>query len=190
MKKTILRCIREADAKEIDEILNAATERRRQLFPDWEMVFFARPKQTPQEGEEEFQNYLQGGRNKKNSLFSPKKIQNFVKNSEKVLDKWGNRWYHNRARVGRFCACTAMMREIALKNGNFRGVCPVIGRLNCFWKRWRISPGTEEGSASVGHFSWLGMIRTAARTIVVRPYPDTTQTEYVIQGGKQTWQTR
>ena len=69
-------------------------------------------------------------------------------------------------------------------------VCPVIGRLNCFWKRWRISPGTEEGSASVGHFSWLGMIRTAARTIVARPYPDTTQTEYVIQGGKQTWQTR
>ena len=60
MKKTILRCIREADAKEIDEILNAATERRRQLVPDWEMVFFARPKQTPQEGEEEFQNYLQG----------------------------------------------------------------------------------------------------------------------------------
>ena len=108
----------------------------------------------------------------------------------KVLDKWGNRWYHNRARVGRFCACTAMMREIALKNGNFRGVCPVIGRLNCFWKRWRISPGTEEGSASVGHFSWLGMIRTAARTNAVRPYPDTTQTEYVIQGGKQTWQTR
>ena len=72
MKKTVLRCIREADAKEIDEILNAATERRRQLFPDWEMVFFARPKQTPQEGEEEFQNYLQGRKEKKNSLFSPK----------------------------------------------------------------------------------------------------------------------
>ena len=26
---------------------------------------------------------------------------------------------------------TAMMREIAAKAGNFRGVCPVIGRLNC-----------------------------------------------------------
>jgi len=25
-----------------------------------------------------------------------------------------------------------MMQEIALKNGNFCGVCPVIGRLNCF----------------------------------------------------------
>jgi len=28
-------------------------------------------------------------------------------------------------------ARTAMMQEIALKNGNFCGVCPVIGRLNC-----------------------------------------------------------
>ena len=60
MLKIILRSIRKADAKEIDEILDAATERRRQLFPDWEMVFFARPKRTPQEGEEEFQKYLQG----------------------------------------------------------------------------------------------------------------------------------
>ena len=28
--------------------------------------------------------------------------------------------------------CTAMMQEIASKDGNFCGVCPVIGRLNCF----------------------------------------------------------
>ena len=27
---------------------------------------------------------------------------------------------------------TAMMQEIASKDGNFCGVCPVIGRLNCF----------------------------------------------------------
>ena len=39
-------------------------------------------------------------------------------------------WYHNRARVGEVCVRTAMMQEIALKNGNFCGVCPVIGRLN------------------------------------------------------------
>ena len=26
----------------------------------------------------------------------------------------------------------AMMQEIAPKGGNFCGVCPVIGRLNCF----------------------------------------------------------
>ena len=29
-----------------------------------------------------------------------------------------------------YYARTAMMQEIALKNGNFCGVCPVIGRLN------------------------------------------------------------
>ena len=46
------------------------------------------------------------------------------KSFEKVLDKWGSTWYHNRACVGRFCACTAMMREIAAQAGNFRGVCP------------------------------------------------------------------
>ena len=55
--------------------------------------------------------------------------------SKNLLDKMGVSWYHNQARVGEFCACTAMMQEIALKNGNFCGVCPVIGRLNCFCKR-------------------------------------------------------
>ena len=54
-----------------------------------------------------------------------------MKNTEIMLDKWAGKWYHNRARVGKFCACTAMMQEIASKDGNFCGVCPVIGRLNC-----------------------------------------------------------
>ena len=31
---------------------------------------------------------------------------------------------------GILCARTAMMQEIASKDGNFCGVCPVIGRLN------------------------------------------------------------
>ena len=58
-----------------------------------------------------------------------------------------------------------MMQEIARKRGNFCGVCPVIGRLNCPRTRLRISLRQKgKGSASVGHFSWLGMIRTAART--------------------------
>ncbi|MBQ3000663.1 MAG: hypothetical protein IJD63_02825 [Oscillospiraceae bacterium] len=30
---------------------------------------------------------------------------------------------------------TAMMQEIAPNGGNFCGVCPVIGRLNCFCLR-------------------------------------------------------
>ena len=34
---------------------------------------------------------------------------------------------------------TAMMQEIARKRGNFCGVCPVIGRLNCVCLRLRIS---------------------------------------------------
>ena len=67
-------------------------------------------------------------------------------------------------RRGNYALCTAMMREIALKNGNFRGVCAVIGRLNCFCFALRISLRQGEGRPCVGHFSWLGMIRTVART--------------------------
>ena len=38
-----------------------------------------------------------------------------------------------------------MMQEIASEEGgNFCGVCPVIGRLNCFCLRWRISLGAGE----------------------------------------------
>ena len=49
-----------------------------------------------------------------------------------MLDKHTGRWYDNRARVGELCpARNAMMQEIASKGGNFCGVCPVIGRLNC-----------------------------------------------------------
>ena len=52
--------------------------------------------------------------------------------SEIVLDNLENACYIIQARVRNKYARTAMMREIALKDGNFRGVCPVIGRLNCF----------------------------------------------------------
>ena len=59
--------------------------------------------------------------------------------SKIMLDKWLRGWYYNEARVGEICEFPrirktriAMMREIARRRGNFRGVCPVIGRLNCF----------------------------------------------------------
>jgi hypothetical protein len=44
-----------------------------------------------------------------------KYIEKFVIFSKIVLDKHTEQWYHNRARVGTFCACTAMMQEIASK---------------------------------------------------------------------------
>ena len=56
----------------------------------------------------------------------------FVIFSEFPLDNWTIPWYIIQARVRNKYARTAMMREIASKDGNFRGVCPVIGRLNCF----------------------------------------------------------
>ena len=48
-----------------------------------------------------------------------------------MLDKRTAACYDNPARVGELCpARNAMMQEIASKDGNFCGVCPVIGRLN------------------------------------------------------------
>ena len=83
---------------------------------------------------------------------------------EIFLDKWEDRWYHNWARVGKDCARNAMMQEIAPEGGNFCGVCPVIGRLNCLVRACVYRCAYGNGSASVGHFSWLRVIRTAART--------------------------
>jgi len=69
----------------------------------------------------------------------PRKTEEiFVIFSENMLDIWMKGWYYIQARVGGICgffqeikARTAMMQEIARKRGNFCGVCPVIGRLNC-----------------------------------------------------------
>ena len=81
-----------------------------------------------------------------------------------MLDILGYPCYIIQARDRDNCARTAMMQEIASKDGNFCGVCPVIGRLNCFRSAGVYRCAMEDGSASVGHFSWLGVIRTAART--------------------------
>jgi hypothetical protein len=40
-----------------------------------------------------------------------------------------------------------MMQEIASKDGNFCGVCPVIGRLNCFCFAQAYIAAAEKGSA-------------------------------------------
>ena len=67
---------------------------------------------------------------------------------------------------------TAMMREIAARAGNFRGVCPVIGRLNCPVALAYIAAPRGKGSALRRPFfmAWNdthgGVNRTA------RPYPD------------------
>lgn len=52
MLEQILRGIQNADAKEIDDILDAAVKRRRQLYPDWEMIYLAAPKKNPEDGEQ------------------------------------------------------------------------------------------------------------------------------------------
>ena len=44
-------------------------------------------------------------------------------------------------------ARTAMMQEIARKRGNFCGVCPVIGRLNCSGALRVYRCALERGSA-------------------------------------------
>lgn len=61
----------------------------------------------------------------------PKNFKKTMKNREKGLDIPLNIRYDNRVRVVEAFprADNAMNREIAPQGGNFRGVCPIIGRL-------------------------------------------------------------
>ena len=84
-------------------------------------------------------------------------------------------------------ARTAMMQEIAARAGNFCGVCPVIGRLNCPWDAlaYIAAPGRER--VGLGRPFFMARSDThGGADKTVRPYPDTTQTEYENLGGKQT----
>ena len=59
-------------------------------------------------------------------------LEKIMKKAKIMLDIHGSVYYNKRARVWDKTARTAMMQEIASKDGNFCGVCPVIGRLSCF----------------------------------------------------------
>ena len=65
------------------------------------------------------------------SAYCQKNFKKTMKNREKGLDIPLNIRYDNQVRVVEAFprADTAMNREIALQGGNFRGVCPIIGRL-------------------------------------------------------------
>ena len=65
------------------------------------------------------------------SVYCQKNFKKTMKNREKGLDIPLNIRYDNQVRVVEAFprADTAMNREIAPQGGNFRGVCPIIGRL-------------------------------------------------------------
>ena len=107
-------------------------------------------------------------------------LEKIMKKAKIMLDIHGSVYYNKRARVWDKTARTAMMQEIASKDGNFCGVCPVIGRLRqaCMW---RISPlHGRQGRHKSAIFHASGVIRTVKRT---RKCLDRTQkdmiTEYV-----------
>jgi len=81
-----------------------------------------------------------------------------------------------------------MMQEIASKDGNFCGVCPVIGRLNCF-----LAPAYIAGQGE-----WVGlgrpffMARNDTHGGADKQF-DRTQaqkTEYVFKEENTPWQTK
>ena len=49
--ENVLSYIDDADGRTTDRILDAVLERRRELFPEWDMVYFALPKNDPKERE-------------------------------------------------------------------------------------------------------------------------------------------
>ena len=101
-------------------------------------------------------------------LIFGKNLKKFLKKLLTNYDAGGNIAYG----VWEIPHSTAMMREIAAKAGNFRGVCPVIGRLNCPVTPAYIAVPKGERSALRRPFfmAWSdthgGVNRTA------RPYPD------------------
>lgn len=48
LAKTI-EAIQHADAAEIDSLLDTALRRKRDLYPDWELLYFAHPKNAPEQ---------------------------------------------------------------------------------------------------------------------------------------------
>ncbi len=48
----ILKKIEEADPGEIDELLSTAIERKRELFPDWEILYLAMAKKDTEKWKE------------------------------------------------------------------------------------------------------------------------------------------
>ena len=79
-------------------------------------------------------------------------IQRFPK---KVLDNQGKKWYDIQACAGILRVQCDDAVDCAPPGGNFRGVCPVIGRLNCFealayiagaWKKGRPRSAIFHGS--------------------------------------------
>ena len=87
----------------------------------------------------------------------------------------------------------AMKREIALKNGNFRRVCPVIGRLRTEFAGDNyayIAAERERSADKCRPFSVPGNDTHGIADKGSRPYPADTQTEYVIKEETQKWQTR
>ena len=47
--REIVDYVEKATEEEVDCILNAVFQRRRKLFPDWDMIYFALPKNDPAE---------------------------------------------------------------------------------------------------------------------------------------------
>ena len=45
----IMKLLSSAKEEDVDEILDAVFARRRELFPDWDMIYFALPKNNPKE---------------------------------------------------------------------------------------------------------------------------------------------
>lgn len=52
--KRLIKRMEYADGYEIDELLNALRRRYQRLYPDWEVLFISRPKQSQEEQRLEF----------------------------------------------------------------------------------------------------------------------------------------
>ena len=83
---------------------------------------------------------------------------------------------------------TAMMQEIASKDGNFCGVCPVIGRLNCPVYACVYRRGRKRSALRRPFFMAWSDTHGGVNEQFDRTQPN--KTEYEIKEETKPWQTK
>ena len=108
------------DYDDLMEIVKSAVDQWKAMFPDWEISTLSLPKGDLEGQKRILHNIIalceKADRNRKAGKYTGKREESFRKNIilfEKTVDKQELGWYDNRARVGKLCACDAMMQEIA-----------------------------------------------------------------------------
>ncbi len=66
--ETLIQAILRADKVQIDQVLDAAMQRKRELYPNWKLFYFAAEKGSTHGPEEMIRNAMIAGQNKRGKM--------------------------------------------------------------------------------------------------------------------------